>query len=216
MPTFRHFVAIGVGTAITLSVMESYGSRDLPSLTQPSRDQSKSRKVGSSVAPVQGAVIASSQTLQKVDSPASENNHATRTSDSGVVPSISPISEQPKVGSPAEEAAVGKQALTSGSTAAQGNAADINRPASSNSATDQRSRGAQEQRGEGDCNVTPCTQSQATVVNAREKENIGDENVKRNVATLPDSQGPGFVLGVAPVLPVSPVLTKASALFRSD
>ncbi len=216
MPTFRHFVAIGVGTAITLSVMESYGSRDLPSLTQPSRDQSKSRKVGSAVAPVQGAVIASSQTRQKVDSPALENNHATRTSDSGVVPLISPTSEQPKVGSPAEEAAVGKQALTSGSTAAQGNAADINRPESSNSATDQRSRGAQEQRGEGDCNVTPCTQSQATVVNAREKENIGDENVKRNVARLPDSQGPGFVLGVAPVFPVSPVLTKASALFRSD
>ncbi len=67
MPSFRHFVAVGVGAAIALSSIEPGTTKDLPSFAQPTSDLAKSRNAQPEVAPTQGPLIASTQT-PKADS----------------------------------------------------------------------------------------------------------------------------------------------------
>ncbi|HEY9798358.1 MAG TPA: TolC family protein [Leptolyngbyaceae cyanobacterium] len=86
MPSFRHFVAVGVGAAIALSSIEPGTTKDLPSFAQPTSDLAKSRNAQPEVAPTQGRLIASTQT-PKADS-------ATRSD--VVIPSASAASGTPQ------------------------------------------------------------------------------------------------------------------------
>jgi len=75
MPTFRHFVAVGVGAAIALSYIKPSASKDLPSLTQPQSNLTENQDPPPLVVPTQEGLIPLPQTPQEAGSPSVHKVH---------------------------------------------------------------------------------------------------------------------------------------------
>jgi len=75
MPTFRHFVAVGVGAAIALSYIKPSASKDLPSLTQPQSNLTENQDAPPLVVPTQGRLIPPRQIPQESGSPSVHKVH---------------------------------------------------------------------------------------------------------------------------------------------
>lgn len=75
MPTFRHFVAVGVGAAIALSYIKPSASKDLPSLTQPRSNLTENQDPPPLVVPTQGRLIPPRQLPQEFGSPSVHKVH---------------------------------------------------------------------------------------------------------------------------------------------
>lgn len=109
MPTFRYFVAIGVGAAIALSCMEPSTSKDLASLTQPqserkNEDCTKQNDECKS-SDLSAESTASSQDSQEGEAIADGGDEPTASADEPVAtPSNSSVSEQPQEAEPLAEA----------------------------------------------------------------------------------------------------------------
>jgi outer membrane protein TolC len=95
MPTFRHFVTVGV--AIALSFIEPDASKKLPSLIHRTSDKADGREVQPAVSSTPKRLTVPSASDEEVRSPASKGDKPAPTSgDSKVVPSISPSSLAPQ------------------------------------------------------------------------------------------------------------------------
>jgi len=75
MPTFRHFVAVGVGAAIALSYIKPSASKDLPSLTQPQSNLTENQDPPPLVVPTQGPLIPPRQIPEESGSPSVHKVH---------------------------------------------------------------------------------------------------------------------------------------------
>lgn len=75
MPTFRHFVAVGVGAAIALSYIKPSASKDLPSLTQPQSNLTENQDPPPLVVPTQGSLIPPRQIPEEAGSPSVHKVH---------------------------------------------------------------------------------------------------------------------------------------------
>ncbi len=75
MPTFRDFVAVGVGAAIALSYIKPSASKDLPSLTQPQSNLTENQDPPPLVVPTQGRLIPPRQIPEESGSPSVHKVH---------------------------------------------------------------------------------------------------------------------------------------------
>lgn len=121
MPTFRDFVAVGVGAAIALSYIKPSASKDLPSLTQPQSNLTENQDPPPLVVPTQGRLIPPRQIPEESGSPSVHKVHPdfkpldsslessrpqspVPTPDDAVIHSASPLLRTPQNGSePAKE-----------------------------------------------------------------------------------------------------------------
>ncbi|MCA1994413.1 MAG: TolC family protein [Coleofasciculus sp. S288] len=109
MPTFRYFVAIGVGAAIALSCMEPGTSKDLASLAQPQSDRKNDectkQKDECKSSDLSAELTASPQDSQEGEAIADGGDEPTASADEPVAtPSNSSVSEQPQEAEPLAEA----------------------------------------------------------------------------------------------------------------
>ncbi len=94
MPTFRYFVAIGVGAAIALSCMKPSASKYLSSIIQRTSDQGESPDTQPKVVPSQKRLIRTPKGLQETEASVDEEDDSTPVIvKSVVVPSNSPASK---------------------------------------------------------------------------------------------------------------------------
>lgn len=98
MPTFRYFVAVGVGAAIALSCIEPSASQEIPSLAQPKSDQAEGSDNQPRVTQSQESVAPSSQDSQEAVKAKQEDNPPTIVVEASptVEPSIISAQEQPQ------------------------------------------------------------------------------------------------------------------------
>ncbi|MBD0363184.1 MAG: TolC family protein, partial [Coleofasciculus sp. C3-bin4] len=125
MPTFRDFVAVGVGAAIALSYIKPSASKDLPSLTQPQSNLTENQDPPPLVVPTQGRLIPPRQIPEESGSPSvhkvppdfkpldsslesSRPKSPVPTPDDAVIHSASPLLRTPQNGSEPAKEDVGK------------------------------------------------------------------------------------------------------------
>jgi len=125
MPTFRHFVAVGVGAAIALSYIKPSASKDLPSLTQPQSNLTENQDPPPLVVPTQGRLIPPRQIPEESGPPSVHKVHPdfnpldspleysrpkspVPTPDDAIIHSASPLLRNPQNGSEPAKEDVGK------------------------------------------------------------------------------------------------------------